>query len=143
MIGSNKHAPIDVDSLEMILSSASLQCAPGQTHRHNQDTAPLPDRSEKDIRPRLDRDGNLKRPRNCFIIFRCDLLARHGCKLPQNVFSNYAAETWSRMRPYQKQPWIEEAARERAIVKAIALRYRIPFSQRLPKKRGECMFHNE
>lgn len=82
---------------------------------------PLPG-SSGELRPKPVRLVNgrhhVPRPRNPFILFRCDLVHQRKVlprsDLDDTNISRIAGDLWREMTPAQKKPWVELAAREKA-----------------------------
>jgi hypothetical protein len=73
-------------------------------------------------------DGHIPRPRNAFILFRCDFVAQK--KIPASVepdhrnISRIVGRIWKAMSDEDRRPWIEEAKREREKHKRLYPQYR-------------------
>jgi HMG (high mobility group) box len=73
-------------------------------------------------------EGHIPRPRNAFILFRSDFVAQK--KIPASVepdhrnISRIVGRIWKAMSDEARQPWIEEAKRERERHKRLYPQYR-------------------
>src|SRR5216683_6117145 len=73
-------------------------------------------------------EGHIPRPRNAFILFRCDFVAQK--KIPASVepdhrnISRIVGRIWKAMSDEDRRPWIEEAKREREKHKRLYPQYR-------------------
>ncbi|KAI0249124.1 high mobility group box domain-containing protein [Lactifluus subvellereus] len=73
-------------------------------------------------------EGHIPRPRNAFILFRCDFVAQK--KIPASVepdhrnISRIVGRIWKAMSDEARRPWIEEAKRERERHKRLYPQYR-------------------
>ncbi|KAI9566630.1 hypothetical protein HD554DRAFT_2174292 [Boletus coccyginus] len=86
-------------------------------------TKPLPlPGSSGELQPKLTRLANgrhhVPRPRNPFILFRCDLVHQRKVlprsDLDDTNISRIAGDLWRQMSAAQKKPWVELAAQEKA-----------------------------
>jgi hypothetical protein len=79
-----------------------------------QPTSQLP---AKKSHARKQPEGHIPRPRNAFIIFRCDFVAQK--RIPASVepdhrnISRIVGRVWKAMSDEERRPWVEEAKRER------------------------------
>lgn len=73
-------------------------------------------------------DGHIPRPRNAFILFRCDFVAQK--KIPASVepdhrnISRIVGRIWKAMSDEDRRPWVEEAKKEREKHKRLHPEYR-------------------
>ena len=73
-------------------------------------------------------EGHIPRPRNAFILFRCDFVAQK--KIPASVepdhrnISRIVGRIWKAMSEEDRRPWVEEAQREREKHKRLYPQYR-------------------
>ncbi|KAF8129858.1 hypothetical protein EV363DRAFT_270831 [Boletus edulis] len=96
------------------LSATALHAAPAKP-------LPLPG-SSGEVHPKPIRLANgrhhVPRPRNPFILFRCDLVHQRKVlprsDLDDTNISRIAGDLWREMTAGQKKPWVELAAREKA-----------------------------
>ena len=104
---------------------------PNPTHTPNDaHPAPLaaPESSAKKSHSRKQPNGHIPRPRNAFILFRCDFVAQK--KIPASVepdhrnISRIVGRIWKAMSDEDRRPWIEEAKREREKHKRLYPQYR-------------------
>lgn len=90
--------------------------------------APAPESLAKKSHSRKQPDGHIPRPRNAFILFRCDFVAQK--KIPASVepdhrnISRIVGRIWKAMSDDDRRPWIEEAQREREKHKRLYPQYR-------------------
>ncbi|KAH7925775.1 hypothetical protein BV22DRAFT_406588 [Leucogyrophana mollusca] len=79
--------------------------------------ADLAPKSTRQSHARRQPAGHIPRPRNAFILFRCDFVQQR--KIPQAVendhrnLSRIAGKLWREMSKEDKQPWIELALKEK------------------------------
>ena len=99
---------------------------PGSTPTSNVQPAPEP--QAKKSHARKQPEGHIRRPRNAFILFRCDFVAQK--KIPASVepdhrnISRIVGRIWRAMSDEDRRPWIEEAKREREKHKRLYPQYR-------------------
>lgn len=92
------------------------------------DAQPAPEPLAKKSHARKQPDGHIPRPRNAFILFRCDFVAQK--KIPASVepdhrnISRIVGRIWKAMSEEDRRPWIEEAKREREKHKKLYPQYR-------------------
>ena len=73
-------------------------------------------------------EGHIPRPRNAFILFRCDFVAQK--KIPASVepdhrnISRIVGRVWKAMSDEERRPWLEEAKKERETHKRLYPQYR-------------------
>ncbi|KAH9051950.1 hypothetical protein EDB87DRAFT_1693317 [Lactarius vividus] len=73
-------------------------------------------------------EGHIPRPRNAFILFRCDFVAQK--KIPASVepdhrnISRIVGRVWKAMSDEERRPWVEEAKKERETHKRLYPQYR-------------------
>ncbi|KAI9439989.1 hypothetical protein H4582DRAFT_1944305 [Lactarius indigo] len=73
-------------------------------------------------------EGHIPRPRNAFILFRCDFVAQK--KIPASVepdhrnISRIVGRVWRAMSDQERRPWVEEAKKEREMHKKLYPQYR-------------------
>jgi hypothetical protein len=90
--------------------------------------APASESLAKKSHSRKQPDGHIPRPRNAFILFRCDFVAQK--KIPASVepdhrnISRIVGRIWKAMSDEDRRPWIEEAQREREKHKRLYPEYR-------------------
>jgi hypothetical protein len=94
------------------------------SHEHVQ-----PRRScKKKSHARKQPQGHIPRPRNAFILFRCDFVAQK--KIPASVepdhrnISRIVGRIWKAMSDEDRRPWVEEAKKEREKHKRLYPLYR-------------------
>jgi len=98
-------------------------------------STPTPDDAQPALEPlakkshaRKQPKGHIPRPRNAFILFRCDFVAQK--KIPASVepdhrnISRIVGRIWKAMGEEGRRPWIEEAKREREKHKRLYPQYR-------------------
>jgi len=84
--------------------------------------------SGKKSHARKQPEGHIPRPRNAFILFRCDFVAQK--KIPASVEPNHrnisriVGRIWKAMSDEDRRPWIEAATRERERHKRLYPQYR-------------------
>jgi hypothetical protein len=89
---------------------------------------PAPEPSAKKSHARKQPNGHIPRPRNAFILFRCDFVAQK--RIPASVepdhrnISRIVGRIWKAMSEADRRPWIEEAKREREKHKKLYPQYR-------------------
>jgi hypothetical protein len=99
---------------------------PGSTPTN--DIQPAPEPQAKKSHARKQPEGHIRRPRNAFILFRCDFVAQK--KIPASVepdhrnISRIVGRIWKAMSDEDRRPWIEEAKREREKHKRLYPQYR-------------------
>ena len=99
---------------------------PGSIPANNVQPAPEP--QAKKSHARKQPEGHIRRPRNAFILFRCDFVAQK--KIPASVepdhrnISRIVGRIWKAMSDEDRRPWIEEAKREREKHKRLYPQYR-------------------
>jgi hypothetical protein len=99
---------------------------PNPTLTNDVHSAPEP--QSKKSHARKQPDGHIPRPRNAFILFRCDFVAQK--KIPASVepdhrnISRIVGRIWKAMSDEDRRPWIEEAKREREKHKRLYPQYR-------------------
>jgi hypothetical protein len=87
-----------------------------------------PEPQTKKSHSRKQPDGHIPRPRNAFILFRCDFVAQK--KIPASVepdhrnISRIVGRIWKAMSKEDRRPWIEEARKERETHKRLYPEYR-------------------
>jgi hypothetical protein len=92
------------------------------------DVQPAPEPQEKKSHARKQPQGHIPRPRNAFILFRCDFVAQK--KIPASVepdhrnISRIVGRIWKAMSDEDRRPWVEEAKREREKHKRLYPQYR-------------------
>jgi HMG (high mobility group) box len=92
------------------------------------DAKPALSPSAKKSHSRKQPEGHIPRPRNAFILFRSDFVAQK--KIPASVepdhrnISRIVGRIWKAMSDEGRQPWIEEAKRERERHKRLYPQYR-------------------
>jgi len=92
------------------------------------DVQPAPEPLAKKSHARKQPNGHIPRPRNAFILFRCDFVAQK--KIPASVepdhrnISRIVGRIWKAMSEADRRPWIEEAKREREKHKELYPQYR-------------------
>ena len=73
-------------------------------------------------------EGHIPRPRNAFILFRCDFVSQK--KIPASVepdhrnISRIVGRVWKAMSDEERRPWVEEAKKERETHKRLYPQYR-------------------
>ena len=89
---------------------------------------PAPERQVKKSHARKQPKGHIPRPRNAFILFRCDFVAQK--KIPASVepdhrnISRIVGRIWKAMSDEDRLPWVEEAKKEREKHKRLYPQYR-------------------
>ena len=89
---------------------------------------PAPEPQSKKSHSRKQPEGHIPRPRNAFILFRCDFVAQK--KIPASVepdhrnISRIVGRIWKAMSEEDRRPWVEEAKREREKHKKLYPQYR-------------------
>ena len=89
---------------------------------------PAPELQVKKSHARKQPQGHIPRPRNAFILFRCDFVAQK--KIPASVepdhrnISRIVGRIWKAMSDEDRRPWVEEAKREREKHKRLYPLYR-------------------
>ncbi len=92
------------------------------------DVQPSPEPQTKKSHARKQPEGHIPRPRNAFILFRCDFVAQK--KIPASVepdhrnISRIVGRIWKAMSDEDRRPWIEEARNEREKHKRLYPQYR-------------------
>ena len=92
------------------------------------DVQPASQSSAKKSHARKQPDGHIPRPRNAFILFRCDFVAQK--KIPASVepdhrnISRIVGRVWKAMSDEERRPWVEEAREERETHKRLHPQYR-------------------
>ena len=92
------------------------------------DIQPVPEPQSKKSHARKQPEGHIPRPRNAFILFRCDFVAQK--KIPASVepdhrnISRIVGRIWKAMSDEDRRPWIEEARKERETHKRLYPQYR-------------------
>ena len=92
------------------------------------DIQPAPVPQTKKSHSRKQPEGHIPRPRNAFILFRCDFVAQK--KIPASVepdhrnISRIVGRIWKAMSEEDRRPWIEEAKKEREKHKRLYPQYR-------------------
>lgn len=92
------------------------------------DIQSVPESQTKKSHSRKQPEGHIPRPRNAFILFRCDFVAQK--KIPASVepdhrnISRIVGRIWKAMSDEDRQPWIEEAKKEREKHKRLYPQYR-------------------
>ena len=92
------------------------------------DIQPAPEPQTKKSHSRKQPEGHIPRPRNAFILFRCDFVAQK--KIPASVepdhrnISRIVGRIWKAMSDEDRRPWIEEAKKERETHKRLHPQYR-------------------
>ena len=88
----------------------------------------VPEPPTKKSHSRKQPEGHIPRPRNAFILFRCDFVAQK--KIPASVepdhrnISRIVGRIWKAMSEEDRRPWIEEAKKEREEHKRLYPQYR-------------------
>jgi hypothetical protein len=89
---------------------------------------PAPEPQNKKSHSRKQPEGHIPRPRNAFILFRCDFVAQK--KIPASVepdhrnISRIVGRIWKAMSDEDRRPWVEEAKKERERHKRLYPEYR-------------------
>lgn len=92
------------------------------------DIQPAPEPQTKKSHSRKQPEGHIPRPRNAFILFRCDFVAQK--KIPASVepdhrnISRIVGRIWKAMSDEDRRPWVEEAKKEREKHKRLYPEYR-------------------
>jgi hypothetical protein len=92
------------------------------------DIQPAPEPQTKKSHSRKQPEGHIPRPRNAFILFRCDFVAQK--KIPASVepdhrnISRIVGRIWKAMSDEDRRPWVEEAKKEREKHKRLHPQYR-------------------
>jgi HMG (high mobility group) box len=92
------------------------------------DIHPAPEPQTKKSHSRKQPEGHIPRPRNAFILFRCDFVAQK--KIPASVepdhrnISRIVGRIWKAMSDDDRRPWVEEARKEREKHKRLYPQYR-------------------
>ena len=92
------------------------------------DAQPALESLAKKSHARRQPEGHIPRPRNAFILFRCDFVAQK--KIPASVepdhrnISRIVGRIWKAMSEEDRRPWVEEAKREREKHKRLYPQYR-------------------
>ena len=92
------------------------------------DIQPVPEPQNKKSHSRKQPEGHIPRPRNAFILFRCDFVAQK--KIPASVepdhrnISRIVGRIWKAMSDEDRRPWVEEAKKEREEHKRLYPEYR-------------------
>jgi hypothetical protein len=112
--------------------SAILNSTPAVNDDQREQPSPapasMPESLAKKSHARKQPDGHIPRPRNAFILFRCDFVAQK--KIPASVepdhrnISRIVGRIWKAMGEEDRRPWVEEAKRERERHKRLYPQYR-------------------
>ena len=92
------------------------------------DIQPTAESQTKKSHSRKQPEGHIPRPRNAFILFRCDFVAQK--KIPASVepdhrnISRIVGRIWKAMSDEERRPWVEEARKEREKHKRLYPEYR-------------------
>jgi hypothetical protein len=92
------------------------------------DIQPAAEPQTKKSHSRRQPEGHIPRPRNAFILFRCDFVAQK--KIPASVepdhrnISRIVGRIWKAMSDEDRRPWVEEARKEREKHKRLYPEYR-------------------
>ena len=92
------------------------------------DIQPAPEPQTKKSHSRKQPEGHIPRPRNAFILFRCDFVVQR--KIPASVepdhrnISRIVGRIWKAMSDEDRRPWVDEAKKEREEHKRRYPRYR-------------------
>ena len=92
------------------------------------DVQPAPPPPAKKSHARKQPEGHIPRPRNAFILFRCDFVAQK--KIPASVepdhrnISRIVGRVWKAMSDEERRPWVENAKKERETHKRLYPQYR-------------------
>lgn len=92
------------------------------------DNQPARESPAKKSHARKQPEGHIPRPRNAFILFRCDFVAQK--KVPASVetdhrnISRIVGRIWKAMSDEDRRPWVEKAKRERERHKRLYPQYR-------------------
>ncbi|KAF8269577.1 hypothetical protein EI94DRAFT_1681655 [Lactarius quietus] len=92
------------------------------------DVQPASQPPAKKSHARKQPEGHIPRPRNAFILFRCDFVAQK--KIPASVepdhrnISRIVGRVWKAMSAEERRPWVEEAKKERETHKRLYPQYR-------------------
>jgi hypothetical protein len=92
------------------------------------DVQPASQPPAKKSHARKQPEGHIPRPRNAFILFRCDFVAQK--KIPASVepdhrnISRIVGRVWKAMSDEERRPWVEEAKKERETHKRLYPQYR-------------------
>jgi HMG (high mobility group) box len=101
---------------------------PYSTPTNDMQPAPEPEPQTKKSHSRKQPEGHIPRPRNAFILFRCDFVAQK--KIPASVepdhrnISRIVGRIWKAMSDEDRRPWVEEAKKEREAHKRLYPQYR-------------------
>ena len=107
------------------------------------DSQPAPVPPVKKSHARKQPEGHIPRPRNAFILFRCDFVAQK--KIPASVepdhrnISRIVGRIWKAMSDEARRPWIEEAKRERENHKRLYPQYRYAPSSTVSTAAGTAL----
>ncbi|KAG1734872.1 uncharacterized protein EDB91DRAFT_1145726, partial [Suillus paluster] len=116
--------PMSIPSLSLSESPRSASDSTSSPNAHP-DVIQLPIPGLADLAPKANRtsharrqpSGHIPRPRNAFILFRCDFVQQK--KIPGNVESDHrnlsriAGKIWRGMKKEQQKPWIDLALKEK------------------------------
>ncbi|KAG1880846.1 hypothetical protein F4604DRAFT_1678985 [Suillus subluteus] len=141
--------PVDLGTPASFSSSESLQSASDSTSSLNTlpDVIQLPIPGVADLIPKTSRTshakrqpaGHIPRPRNAFILFRCDFVQQK--KIPGHVESDHrnlsriAGKIWRGMKKEQQKPWIDLALKEKERHAAMYPGYKYMPAQQTSKQR--------
>jgi hypothetical protein len=138
------------DSLTTLTNSPLMNLTTLDGYTINRDAIPiptyLPPDPTKKSHARKQPAGHVARPRNAFILFRCDFV-RQG-KVPPTVerdhrnISRIAGNFWRHMSEADKSPWVRMAEREKAMHKKANPGYRytpvgVPVAKRRKVNTGD------
>ena len=110
------------------LSGWELRPRPRPSPACSGDVQLAPQPSAKKSHARKQPEGHIPRPRNAFILFRCDFVAQK--KIPASVepdhrnISRIVGRVWKAMSDEERRPWVEEAKKERETHKSLYPQYR-------------------
>ena len=146
IVASHSHPPTPNRSRSTSTASRSHRHSVGITENHphltgcesrpgpspistlTDDVQPTPEPQVKKSHARKQPQGHIPRPRNAFILFRCDFVAQK--KIPASVepdhrnISRIVGRIWKAMSDEDRRPWVEEAKREREKHKRLYPQYR-------------------
>jgi len=141
--------PVDLGTPASFSSSESLQHVSDSTSSPNTlpDVIHLPIPGVADLIPKTSRTshakrqpaGHIPRPRNAFILFRCDFVQQK--KIPGHVESDHrnlsriAGKIWRGMKKEQQKPWIDLALKEKERHAAMYPGYKYMPAQQTSKQR--------
>jgi hypothetical protein len=109
-------------------SGRELRPRPRPNPSSSGDVRPASQLATKKSHARKQPEGHIPRPRNAFILFRCDFVAQK--KIPASVepdhrnISRIVGRVWKAMSDEERLPWVEEAKKERETHKRLYPQYR-------------------